>query len=333
MSIDRSLWSPEGVYLDSATYGLPPAPAWDAFQAVLESWHDGTGRWEEWIEAVEQARGTFARLVHVPPARVAVGATVSELIGLVAAALAGSRVLTAEGDFSSLTYPFAVHGDPAAVPLDRLIDASAGYDVVAVSAVQSSSGVVADLDALAGLDTLTVVDATQACGWLPLDAGRFDAVACAAYKWLLAPRGVAFLAVGDRLAERLEPLHAGWFAGDDVHASYYGLPPRLASSARRLDSSPAWFSWVGAAESLAVLEAAGIGAIHEHDVGLANRFREGFGLEPSNSAIVSLSAERADERLRKGGIKAATREGGARLAFHLYNTEADVDAALAALAA
>jgi selenocysteine lyase/cysteine desulfurase len=178
---------------------------------------------------------------------------------------------------------------------------------------------------------MTVVDATQACGWLPLDAGRFDAVVCAAYKWLMAPRGTAFLTVrGDRLAGIL-PSAAGWYAGEDVHSSYFGPPLRIASSARRLDTSPAWFSWIGTEPAIELLNRIGVHAVHAHDVGLANRFRAALGLEPSNSAIVSVDLPGARERLEASGIVAAERGGRLRASWHLYNTEQDVDATLAAL--
>jgi len=45
------------------------------------------------------------------------------------------------------------------------------------------------IDAAAAHDARVVVDATQACGWLPLDAGRIDVLACSAYKWLCSARG------------------------------------------------------------------------------------------------------------------------------------------------
>jgi selenocysteine lyase/cysteine desulfurase len=67
-------------------------------------------------------------------------------------------------------------------------------------------------------------------------------------------------------------------------------------------------------------------------VALANRFRAGLGLEPSNSAIVRVEAEGAADRLEAAGIRAAVRAGSLRASFHVYNTEADVDAALGALA-
>ncbi len=75
----------------------------------------------------------------------------------------------------------------------------------------------------------------------------------------------------------------------------------------------------------------GVETIHEHDLKLANRFRAGLGLAPGNSAIVTSEIEDAPEKLARAGIMAAARAGRLRASFHLYNTEADVDAALEAL--
>jgi selenocysteine lyase/cysteine desulfurase len=339
----QSLWEPLPGYLNSASYGLPPRPAWQALQLALTDWRVGRTTWEPWGESTERARAVFARLVGVDPGRVATGATVSQLVGLVAAAVPdGARVLAPDVDFTSLLFPFLVHADRGVelrtVPLERLADAvDRTTDVVAFSAVQSSTGEVADLEAIASAardhGALTVVDATQACGWLPLAHMRFDAVACAAYKWLCSPRGTAFLALEDELLARVRPLAANWWAGEEPLAEYYGPPLRLASTARRLDTSPAWFSWVGAAPTLELLEEIGIESIHAHDVGLANRFRAGLGLPPSDSAIVSTSLPHAAERLERAGIRAAVRAGSLRVSFHVYSTEADVDLALDALTA
>jgi len=154
---------------------------------------------------------------------------------------------------------------------------------------------------------------------------------CAGYKWLLSPRGTAYVSLSEELLERAPALHANWWAGEDPHDSYYGPPLRLAADARRLDSSPAWFSWIAAEECLRVLADVGIHAIQAHDVALANRFRSGLGLPPGDSAIVSAEVPGAAEKLVRAGIMAATRAGSLRASFHLYNDEADVDAALHAL--
>ena len=223
------------------------------------------------------------------------------------------------------------------VPAARLAEAiDARTDVVAFSAVQMSTGDVADLDAIAGAarhhGAQTVVDATQACGWMPIDATRFGAVVCAGYKWLTLPRGTAFMTVGEEFQQSVVPHSAGWYAGADVHASYFGPPLRLASDARRFDTSPAWFSWVGAQPALELLNRTGVGSVYAHDVALANRFRAGLGMQPSNSAIVSVADEGAAQRLQRAGIVAVLRGGRLRASWHLYNTEQDVDAALDALA-
>ena len=334
----RPLWRPEGIYLNTASYGLPPDPAWEALQAALEDWRHGRTSWEHWGDATHAARAEWGRMVGVPADEVATGATVSGLVGLVAAALEpGARIVAPDIEFTSNLWPFLVHGyDVRCVPVPELPKAiDAGTDAVAFSAVHSQTGEVADLEAIAAAaehhGALTVVDATQACGWLPLDAKRFDVVTCAAYKWLMSPRGTAFMRIAPELLERVKPLTAGWFAGEDIMSSFYGPPLRLAPGARGLDTSPAWFSWIGTLPALETINEIGVEAIHAHDVALANRFREGLGLEPSTSAIVSLDAAGAEERLEAAGVMAAMRGGRLRTSWHVYNTEEEVDRVLAVL--
>lgn len=335
----RHLFSPEGVYLNSATYGLPPRPAFEAMQRAADEWRHGRCGFDGWDRSVGNARATFARLHGVRAADVAIGGQVSTFVGMIAASLpATARVLCAEGDFTSLLFPFHAQGLVVEyAPLDRLAEAvDSGTAVVAVSAVQSSDGCVADLDAIAAAarhhGARMVVDGTQASGWLPIEAGRYDAVVSAGYKWLLGPRGTAFMTVRPDFLEEIVPVAAGWYAAEDPVSTLYDGPLRLAEDARRLDVSPAWMSWVGAAPALRVLEEVGIDSIHEHDVRMANLLRAGLGLEPSNSAIVSLALDDDGlDRLRAADVMAAGRGGRLRLAFHLYNDEMDVQRALDAL--
>ena len=337
----QALWAPARPYLNTASYGLPPQPAWDALQAALEDWRHGRTSWEHWGDSTERARAAFARLVGVRPEDVAIGATVSELVALVAAATPpGARMVAPEAEFTSLIFPFLAHAERGVevetVPLASLADAiDERTSVVAASVVQSSTGELLDLDAVVeaaeAVDAWLLLDATQACGWLPLGATRADFVACAGYKWLMSPRGTAYLSVRPERLDAIRPLAANWWAGEDPHGDYYGPPLRLAREARRLDTSPAWFSWVGAAPALELVDQIGVEAIREHDVGLANRFRGGLGLPPGDSAIVSTNVAGAEKRLAAAGIQAAVRAGSLRASFHVYNTEDDVDEALAVL--
>jgi selenocysteine lyase/cysteine desulfurase len=332
----RSLWEPAGVYCNTASYGLPPRPGWQALQSALADWHAGRTSWEDWGRSTEGARASFARLVGVGVERVAVGSTVSELVGTVVTGLPdGACVVVPEIEFTSTLFPLLVQErlEVKTVPSASLAEAVAeGVDVVAFSAVQMSTGEVADLDAIlaaaAEVGAITICDATQAIGWLPFAAGDFDAVVCGAYKWLMSPRGSAFLAVSDRLLENVVPHSAGWYAGEDVHQSYFGPPLRLAASARRLDISPAWFSWVGTQPALELIEQIGVDTVYAHNLGLANRFRAGIGSEPGDSAIVCADLPGAADRLQRDGIIAAVRGGLLRTSWHLYNDESDVDRVL-----
>jgi selenocysteine lyase/cysteine desulfurase len=340
ISAAREFWEPAGVYCNTASYGLPPRSAWEALQSALADWCGGRTSWEGWGDSTEGARAAFARLVGVDVGRVAVGSTVSELVGSVVTALPdGARVVVPDIEFTSTLFPLLVqrrlHVDTVA--LGDLADAvAAGADAVAFSAVQMSTGEVADIEAIAdaadAAGAITLCDATQAVGWLPLRADRFDALVCGAYKWLTSPRGTAFITVSDRLLERAVPHSAGWYAGEDIHASYFGPPLRLATGARRLDLSPAWFSWVGTQPALELIEQVGVPAINAHNVALANRFRAGVGLPPGNSAIVCADLPGGADRMQQAGIVAAMRGGLLRTSWHLYNDERDVDAVLEVVA-
>ena len=108
--------------------------------------------------------------------------------------------------------PAGARGHDRAAGAPRRRDRRADTGAVAFSAVQMSTGEVADLDAIlaarAAHDVLTLVDATQAAGWLPLDAERFDFLVAAGYKWLISPRGTAWMTVAPERLDAIRPLQA-----------------------------------------------------------------------------------------------------------------------------
>jgi selenocysteine lyase/cysteine desulfurase len=215
----------ETTYINTASIGLPPARTLRALRSAHDEWGRGRASSVAYDAVVAAARESFARLVGVAADRVAIGSTVSTHVGLVATSLPpGAEVILAEEDFSSLVQPFAGRDDLAVriVPLGDVAGAvRPGTALVAVSAVQSADGRLADLAAIrsaaaaAAQGTLTLIDATQAVGWLPFSAGDWDYVICNTYKWLLCPRGVCFLALSLQGADRLHPAYAGWYAGED----------------------------------------------------------------------------------------------------------------------
>ena len=338
----RRHFAPAGTYLDTATYGLAPRAASAAVQALEEDRRTGRMTPRAIDEDVRRSRVAFARLLGVGARDVALGPQASVFVALVAATLgAGAEVLVADGDFTSLLFPFAVAADRGvrvrSAPLHRLAEhVTRATTLVAVSAVQSRDGALADLDAIldaaATHGARVLVDATQAAGWLRMPTDRIDLLVAGGYKWLLAPRGTCFLTGRREALAELAPLWAGWWAAEDPWDAIYGLPLRLAPDARRFDVSPAWAAWIGQAPALELLADLGVDAVGAHDVGLANRFERGIGREPGASAIVSLDADDgALARLDAAGVVASRRAGRLRLSFHVHNDEADVDRALDAL--
>lgn len=336
-SLVRAEFAPKNTYLNTATIGLLPARTVQALRTAVES--VAAGQPTDMFADVEAARASFARLARVPVRRVAAGASVAVYSGLIAASLPqGAEVLTAEADFSSVVNPFHMRGDlkVRAVPLERLAESvRPGTALVAVSAAQSADGRVADLTAIRAAahehGARTYIDASQAVGWLDLDADDHDFVVAVAFKWLLCPRGVAFLAVPEDLGG-IPPLFAGWVAGERPWDSCYGPVGELARSARRFDESPALLSYAGARRSLELLEELGVDAVRAHDLALADRFRAGLsvlGHEPvpaPGSPIVSVPGlGHRQSELSEAGLQVSDREGNLRAAFHLYNTPTDVD--------
>lgn len=337
----REHFAPVRGYLAACTLGLPADVTRDAVRRDLERWSTGAVTAADYSAILERARGHAATLLGTTPDRIATGSQVSVFAGLAAAsAPRGAEVLCVDGDFSSIVAPFLARGDLRVrhVPVRELADAvTAQTWLVSFSLVQSATGEVADaasvVAAARSAGALTLIDTTQATGWMPTTGLGGDLIVCHSYKWLSAPRGAAFAAVSERVLAEFRPHVAGWYSGDDPWASCYGPELHLAAGARRFDVSPAWHAWVGAEAALGFIASLDLEEVQRHDVGLANAFRERIGLGASDSAIVTWPDEHGDELAALGaaGITASGRAGRARVAFHLWNDDDDVELAARAL--
>ena len=337
----RQFREPRG-YLAVASIGLPPESALTALRTDLAAWEAADRDPAGYDPVIARTRASFARLVGVDPGRVAIGSQTSVFASIVAAAAPdGAEVLLPHGDFTSIVFPF-LQQQPRirvrVVPLDGLADAIADDTwLVGFSLVQSATGAVADEDALVAAaarhGARTFCDVTQAAGVHPVDAGRYDLVVCHAYKWLCSPRGVAFLAMTERMQEQLRPVQAGWYAGDDPWHSVYGPEMHLAADARRFDVSPAWQAWIGAEQAIALFAGLDVAEVWELTAGLGDALCDGLGIPPQHQAIVTWPDPDGGDlgTLIDAGIRISGRAGRLRASFHLWNTEDDVAAVLRAL--
>ncbi|GAA1833001.1 aminotransferase class V-fold PLP-dependent enzyme [Agromyces salentinus] len=328
-------------YLAACTLGLPADVTRAAVRRDLDAWASGRASAPAYSASLERARGHASTLLGARPEQVATGSQASVFTALAAAsAPRAAEVLCVDGDFSSIVAPFLAGGDLRVrhVPLHALADEIGPSTwLVSTSLVQSATGEVLDAASVSSAahdaGALLLLDTTQATGWMPTTDLEADLILCHAYKWLGAPRGAAFAAFSDRALAEFTPITAGWYSGADPWTSCYGPDLHLAADATRFDVSPAWHAWAGAEAALGLAASLDMAGVQAHDVGLANAFRERLAIAASDSAIVTWTdADGGDlAALSAAGITASGRAGRARVAFHVWNDEEDVELAVRAL--
>jgi selenocysteine lyase/cysteine desulfurase len=339
--------SPGTIYLDAATYGLPPKPTVQAMHQAIDDWQAGRADWvTAWDIRGEACRASFGELIGAPAETIALIPSVSVGVGTVAATLkAGDEVLLPDGEFTSVLFPLLVAArergaNVRTAPLEDLADSIRPTTrLVAFSLVQSQSGRAADLGSIVAaaekVGARTLVDATHAVPFVHVQAERVDYIVCAAYKHLLSPRGVAFLYVARKQWDQVPPLLANWRSTSNPYGDYYGGGLDSAPNAARFDVSLAWFSWAGAAVSLGLLADWQRLGVLRHPVDLARRLAGHLGLPEPAGSVLSVPVDDAESvrtHLAGAGIKTAVRAGSVRLSPHVYNTAEQIDRAAEALA-
>jgi len=317
-------------------------------------------------------RGHCARLVRCEPRQVAFVKNTSEALSFVAEGLDlgdGDVVVVADREFPSNVYPWwglerlgvevrmidTPEGGLTASDVARVLDGS--VRVVALSAVAYGTGDRLDLGAVASLcrasGALFVVDGIQAIGAVGLDFGGagLDCIAADGHKWLCAPEGCGFMAVSDRLLERLRPSQLGWKSVME-RSSYHPYEFRLRRDAAVLEAGSLNLLAVhalGAAVDLAL--EVGVEAIEDRLTELTAAIEDGVrsrGLRllgqrgcatadapRSRSGIVTFVPRGAPERVRQElwarDVVAKVRFAGIRVAPHHYQDSRDVARFLDAL--
>jgi selenocysteine lyase/cysteine desulfurase len=221
---------------------------------------------------------------------------------------------------------------------------------IAVSAVQYSSGYLADLRALRALcdehNLYLLVDATQAVGTVPVDVRDFapDIMTFSSYKWLCAGYGVAALYVSPQLLDS-KPLPAvGWRSANNA----YGLANHdatMSTQAYALElGNPVMPGPLVLGASVAFLAQIGLDAIGQRIGELTDRLHtaldaRGIAIhtprDTARRAGITMmevgDAAKAEKNLNSQRIHVSARAGLIRVSTHLYNNEDDIDALLQAL--
>lgn len=348
-------------YLDAAAVGIMSRWSVHAMGEIAQSHADyGIVATAAWGEMIEGARRSLAEMIGGSAERLAFTQNTATALALVVNGPTwrdGDNVVVPSGEFPSNFYPWLqlrskgvhirevpmVEGHGDLVELDRMIDDRTR--VVAISAVQYSSGYRYDLAQIAALcrkrDALLVVDGTQAVGalWVHADRDGVDVLAVSAHKWMLGPLGVGFAHFSERAMDRVQPSVVGWLSVADPYA--FTHEPVFASDARRFESGTEVVANIAGLSAAADLVAE-IGRAKVEEVVL-DRTAElavalsGVGLTITRdsdrahwSGILIATSGQGDailhRRLLAAGVRCSLRNG-LRFAPHFYSAAEDFEVA------
>jgi cysteine desulfurase / selenocysteine lyase len=335
----------EWTFLNTATLGQISTRSTHAMEQYFRR-RDETAATELllWFDDADRLRGKVARLINASADDIAFLPNSSAALALLMNGIDwrhGDEVLTLEDEFPNQFYAPLQRGVglrevPAAALLDSLTDRTR---LVALSAVNYTTGVRAPLEIIApelrrrGIPLY--VDGTQMVGALRFDFGAIqpDLLAVNCYKWMLAPNGVAFMAVHPNLRERLQPLNVGW-RSDSGWRDFANLrhgKPELKRSAEKYEGGMLAFSLLyGLESSVDLMLELTPEAIERRVLALANETRRLFptALPYEDTPITSVAVEGAEElakRLAGQRILVSARQGRLRVSTHFYNNEEDLE--------
>jgi aspartate aminotransferase-like enzyme len=200
---------------------------------------------------------------------------------------------------------------PSAEELGARLQELGGAKVVFLTQSETSTGVVADIAALAAAakeaGALVAVDAISSLGAVPLetDAWGLDAVASGSQKALMTPPGLAMVSVSEE----------AWSSLGSSPRFYFDWE-RTRKAQSKLDAAftPAVSLVAGLDVALGLLLDEGLEAAFEHHVRLGRASREGIkamGLElfsPDEDASAVVTAVRAPEGIDAGELVLALRD-------------------------
>jgi selenocysteine lyase/cysteine desulfurase len=359
----------EAVYLDAASTGPLPERTLRA-QAEFSRKRAAPFRLshEEQFAVLDAARDRAAKLIGAEEGTIALAVNTGAGLNLAAWGLplaGGDVVVVPDLEFPANMYPWMAAARSRGFMLrrvparDGLLDEDAvlaaldepGVRVLALSWVGFATGVVANLDRLAGAcdarDIWLVVDGIQGVGVLPLDVRRTRVamLACGAQKWLLSPWGSGFTYVRPDVIGLIDPQPVSWMAvrGSDDFSALVDYRLEWRDGARRFEQITVPFQdFAGMAASLALLLELGIGEIARHVAALARALAEGASrlgvpvVTPlPRAGIVTIRPRDAggmSALLRDAGVIHSVREGTIRLAPHCYSTSGEIAAVIDVLA-
>lgn len=346
-------------YLNHAAVAPLPNPVRAAMSKFIADRGVIFKRKRRYEHVSDDLRAVLAWLINAAPEEIALVQNTSEGLNIIANALpleTGDNVIFCDIEFPANVYPWMNlqrRGiEPRCVPHDSgglTVEALETYAdartrVVAASSVEFLTGFRNDLQALGAWcdehEAYFVVDGIQSLGAAPLDvqACGIDFLSCGSPKWLMGPKGQAFIYCRHELLDELLPPFAGYLsvAGWEDWRDY---DLTFLPDASRFELGCAnQVGQVGLLAAVRFLMETGIPAIerwtlHLTDLLIEDLQQRGYDVASNlereyRSAIVSFSVpgdvDEAFQKLANAKIVVSKREQYIRVSPHCYNTEEEI---------
>jgi len=243
----RMILDPTVTMLNTGSFGPLPQPVFDRVTAIRHNLAAGPTDFyvRQAPPLLWEARERVAAFLGTTPQRFVFTTNVSAAINLVASGLrlnSGGEILMTDHEYGCMEWCWQRVGqrqglsvrtftlptmvtDPGEIVEAMCREITPRTRVLFFSHVLSPTGLVLPAKELCAearkRGVLTVVDGAHAAAMLPLniDSVGADFYTGNLHKWLLAPSGAGFLAIGPGNEDRLQPLHVSW----GYHADKYPI--------------------------------------------------------------------------------------------------------------
>jgi kynureninase len=358
-------------YLVSNSLGAMPRTVADRLAEYVDTWADlGVRAWANagWWEMPVSVGNEIAPLIGASDDEVAMIPNVSLAQATVFSALdyptERNRIVMTGLDFPSVRYVYdqlatrlgavievVPSDDGLSVDLDRLLATIDEHTrLVAISHVLFRSAYILDVEAICRraheVGALVSLDAFHSVGVIPVDVKRIgaDFLTGGVLKWLCGGPGGCFLYVAPDVRDAVAPALTGWQA----HRHPFAFEPAMDYTSgieRWLGGTPVIPALYAAIEGPRIVRRAGIDAIREKSIRQTSRL-----IELADARGYTVRAPRDNSRrggtvafdvphgyevsrflLDRGVLVDYRPNAGIRVAPHFYTSDAELEAAVAAI--
>lgn len=357
------------IYLNHAAISPLSKKVRYAIDSFLNERHTGAiDLFQEWSESIEDTRLKLSKLIHAKSAEnITFLGNTSEAISAITEGLTwgkGDEIILNTLEFPTNVQPFRIlerigvkiifvepdeEGIIQPAAIEKAITAKT--KMVSISAVQYLTGLRSDLEAIGEIcenhNLLFVVDGIQGLGAVDIDVVKckIDALASGSHKWLMAPMGIGFLYISNKMKQLLTPFKTGWLSVE-VPWDMRNFEQNWSPISSHLEVGTYNMIGIkGLQASLSTFEEVGYSRVFSLIIELTNYLyenlsnREGIHLlTPADSkyrsGIVTFKVDEmnnADQfvsNLKQSRITLSSREGFIRISPHYYNNREELDIVL-----